>query len=78
MITHEPAGMLLVATAMVWPEIHVEVEAVAGTIGLDNEVDRQAVGGPCPGRPGDGHQCSSGAPCAAVGCLRLSSVVDVP
>ena len=29
MITHEPAGMLLVATAMVWPEIHVEVEAVA-------------------------------------------------
>jgi 2-iminobutanoate/2-iminopropanoate deaminase len=29
MITHEPAGMLLVATALVWPEIHVEVEAVA-------------------------------------------------
>jgi 2-iminobutanoate/2-iminopropanoate deaminase len=29
MITHEPAGMLLVPTAMVWPEIHVEVEAVA-------------------------------------------------
>lgn len=28
MITHEPAGMLLVPTAMVWPEIHVEVEAV--------------------------------------------------
>ena len=28
-ITHEPAGMLLVAKAMVWPEIHVEVEAVA-------------------------------------------------
>jgi 2-iminobutanoate/2-iminopropanoate deaminase len=28
-ITHEPAGMLLVPTAMVWPEIHVEVEAVA-------------------------------------------------
>jgi 2-iminobutanoate/2-iminopropanoate deaminase len=24
MITHEPAGMLLVPTAMVWPEIHVE------------------------------------------------------
>jgi 2-iminobutanoate/2-iminopropanoate deaminase len=29
MITHEPAGMFLVPTAMVWPEIHVEVEAVA-------------------------------------------------
>jgi hypothetical protein len=29
MITHEPTAMLLVPTAMVWPEIHVEVEAVA-------------------------------------------------
>src|SRR3954468_12538364 len=29
MIPHEPAGMLLVPTAMVWPEIHVEVEAIA-------------------------------------------------
>ena len=29
MVTHEPAGMLLVANAMVWPEIHVEVEAIA-------------------------------------------------
>lgn len=29
MITREPAGMLLVATSMVWPEIHVEVEAIA-------------------------------------------------
>jgi enamine deaminase RidA (YjgF/YER057c/UK114 family) len=29
MITHEPAGMLLVAKAMAWPEIRVEVEAVA-------------------------------------------------
>ena len=28
-ITHEPAAMLLVPTAMAWPEIHVEVEAVA-------------------------------------------------
>jgi 2-iminobutanoate/2-iminopropanoate deaminase len=28
-ITHEPAGMFLVTTAMVWPDIHVEVEAVA-------------------------------------------------
>jgi 2-iminobutanoate/2-iminopropanoate deaminase len=29
MITHEPAAMLLIPTAMVWPKIHVEVEAVA-------------------------------------------------
>ena len=29
MITHEPAGMLLVAKALMWPEIHVEVEVVA-------------------------------------------------
>jgi enamine deaminase RidA (YjgF/YER057c/UK114 family) len=29
MITHEPAGMLLVTKAMAWPEIHVEIEAVA-------------------------------------------------
>src|SRR5262249_21325985 len=32
-----------------------------GAIGHDNEVDRQAVGGPCLGRAGDGHQRSSGA-----------------
>ena len=32
-----------------------------GAIGLDNEVDRQAVGGPRLGRPDDGHQCSSGS-----------------
>src|ERR1700739_1972681 len=32
-----------------------------GTIGLDNEIDRQAVGGPRLGRPNDGHQCSSGS-----------------
>src|SRR6266498_500049 len=31
------------------------------TIGLDNEVDRQAVSGPRLGRPDDGHQCSSGS-----------------
>ena len=30
-----------------------------GTIGLDNEVDRQAVGGPRLGRTDDGDQCSS-------------------
>ena len=29
-----------------------------GTIGLDSEVDRQAVGGPRLGRPDDGHQIS--------------------
>jgi enamine deaminase RidA (YjgF/YER057c/UK114 family) len=29
MITHEPAGMLLVAKALMRPDIHVEVEAVA-------------------------------------------------
>src|SRR5262245_6777027 len=32
-----------------------------GTIGLDNEVDRQAVGGPCLARPDDGHERSSGS-----------------
>ena len=35
--------------------------AQLGTIGLDNEVDRQAVGGPRLRRPDDGHQCSSGS-----------------
>src|SRR5262249_51811072 len=36
-----------------------------GTIGLDNEVDRQAVGGPRLGRSDDGHQRSSSSnqPC---------------
>lgn len=29
MITHEPTLMLLVAKAMVWPEIHIELEVVA-------------------------------------------------
>src|SRR5262245_9424107 len=32
-----------------------------GAIGLHNEVDRQAVGGPRLWRPDDGHQCSSGS-----------------
>src|SRR5689334_25027866 len=32
-----------------------------GTIGLDNEVDRQAVGGPRLRRPYDGHQRSPGS-----------------
>jgi NADPH:quinone reductase-like Zn-dependent oxidoreductase len=31
------------------------------TIGLDDEVDHQAVRGPRLGRPDDGHQCSSGS-----------------
>src|SRR5215510_9552338 len=31
-----------------------------GAIGHENKVDRQAVAGPCIGRPGDGYQCSSG------------------
>ena len=35
--------------------------AQLGTIGLDNEVDRQAVGGPCLARPDDGHQRFSGS-----------------
>src|SRR6516164_7892893 len=35
--------------------------AQLGTIGLDNEVDRQAVGGTRLGRPDDGHQRSSGS-----------------
>src|SRR5689334_7624572 len=30
-----------------------------GAIGHENKVDRQAVGGPRLGRPGDGRQCSS-------------------
>ena len=32
-----------------------------GMIGLDDEIDREAVGGPCFGRPDDGHQRSSGS-----------------
>src|SRR6185312_5655185 len=32
-----------------------------GTMGLDNEVNRQTVGGPRFGRPDDGHQYSSGS-----------------
>src|SRR5262249_49911870 len=35
--------------------------AQLGTIGLDDEVDRQAVGGPRLGWPDDGHQWSSGS-----------------
>ena len=44
-----------------------------GTIGLDHEVDCHAVGGPCLGRPYDGHQGSSGPDQAlrtASGCPR--------
>ena len=32
-----------------------------GTIGLDDEIDRLAIGGPCFGRAGDSHQRSSGS-----------------
>jgi hypothetical protein len=39
-----------------------------GTIGLDNEVNRQAVGGPRFGRPGDGHESSS---CSNQACGQL-------
>src|SRR5690349_7910193 len=35
--------------------------AQLATIGLDNEVDRQAVVGPRLDRPADGYQCSSSA-----------------
>ncbi len=29
MIAHEPAFMLSVVSALIWPSIHVEIEAVA-------------------------------------------------
>src|SRR5438477_5453147 len=45
-----------------------------GTIGLDDEIDRQAVGGPCLGRAGDGHQRSSGS---NQGCGPLPDVAAV-
>src|SRR5262245_66408819 len=32
-----------------------------GAIGYDDEVNREAVSGPCLGRAGDGHQRSSGS-----------------
>ena len=47
-----------------------------GTIGLDNEVDCQPVGGPRLGRPDDGHQGSSG-PDQACGPLLDVSADDV-
>src|SRR6516164_8385904 len=52
-----------------------------GTIGLDNEVDRQAVGGPRLDRSDDGHQCSSGSnqargPLADVGADDIEHQVD--
>jgi hypothetical protein len=50
--------------------------AQLGTIGLDHEVDCQAVGGPPLGRPYDGHQCSSG-PDQACGPLLDVSADDV-
>src|SRR5258708_6509150 len=50
--------------------------AQLGMIGLDDEVDRQAVGGPRLGRPYDGHQGSSG-PDQACGPLLDVSADDV-
>ena len=47
-----------------------------GAIGLDNEVDRQAAGGPYLGRPDDSHQCSPG-PDQACGPLRDVAANDV-
>src|SRR5947207_789352 len=47
-----------------------------GTIGLDDEVDCQAVGGPCLGRPYDGYQGSSG-PDQACGPLLDVAADDV-
>src|SRR5437764_191160 len=47
-----------------------------GTIGLDNEVDRQSVGGPRFGRPDDAHQCSSGSN-QACGPLRDIAADDI-
>src|SRR5581483_830743 len=40
-----------------------------GAIGHDDEVNREAAGGPCLGRAGDGHQRSSGSN-QACGSLR--------
>src|SRR5690242_2629284 len=47
-----------------------------GAIGHENKVDRQAVGGPCLGRAGDGHQCSSGSD-QACGPLRDVAADDI-
>ena len=47
-----------------------------GAIGHDNEVDRQAVGGPCLGWAGDGHQRSSGSN-QARGPLRDVAAEDI-
>ena len=47
-----------------------------GAIGYDNEVDRQAAGGPRLGRAGNGHQCSSGSN-QACGPLRDVAAEDI-
>src|SRR5205823_9739040 len=47
-----------------------------GAIGYDDEVNRQAVSGPCLGRAGDGHQRSSGAN-QACGPLRDVAAEDI-
>jgi MFS transporter, MHS family, shikimate and dehydroshikimate transport protein len=47
-----------------------------GAIGHENKIDRQAVSGPCLGRPRDGHQCSSD-PDHACGPLRDVAADDI-
>src|SRR6476660_10547542 len=47
-----------------------------GAIGYDDEVNREAVSGPCLGRAGDGHQCSSGSN-QACGPLRDVATDDI-
>src|SRR5262249_56208829 len=47
-----------------------------GTIGHENKVDHQAVGGPCLARSGDGHQRSSGSD-QACGPLRDVAADDI-
>src|SRR5919106_6523899 len=50
--------------------------AQLGAIGYDNEVNREAVSGPCLGRAGDGHQRSSGSN-QACGPLRDVAAEDI-
>src|SRR5262249_27749601 len=47
-----------------------------GAIGYDDEVNREAVSGPCLGRAGDGHQRSSGSN-QACGPLRDVAAEDI-
>src|SRR5215813_13360873 len=47
-----------------------------GAIGYDDEIDSQAISGPCLGRAGDGHQRSCGA-IQACGPLRVVAAEDI-